>query len=199
MELIVRRHARPVPLARTNLRRLQTRLRSAAPPTWPRHLAQAFELLNKIDEPRARDLLIEAVAAADACARAIDDRVTARSREEACNKATKAFARLAKCAVRASAELRRRLDRMVKSVVSRGRCDAVDLEDLVQRTGHVCRKSADEAGATALRAMGFPESANQRAVGLVTHIEALHPKVRRQAEQALSQLGREHHAVSAAR
>jgi hypothetical protein len=51
----------------------------AAPTSWPRHLAQAFEILNKIDEQRARDLLIEAVGAADACVRAIDGRVTACS------------------------------------------------------------------------------------------------------------------------
>jgi hypothetical protein len=76
---MVRRHARPVPLARTNLRRLQASLRVAAPTSWPRHLAQAFEILNKIDEQRARDLLIEAVGAADACVRAIDGRVTACS------------------------------------------------------------------------------------------------------------------------
>jgi hypothetical protein len=47
--------------------------------------------------------------------------------------------------------------------------------------------------ATALRAMGFPESPDQHAVVLVTHIDALHPAVRRQAEEAVSQLSREHH------
>ena len=191
--MIVRRHARPVPLARTNLRRLQARLRAAAPTNWPRHLAQAFAILEKIDEPGARDLLIETVAAAFACARAIDDRVMARSREEAREKAKKAFARLANCVARSPAELRRRLDRMAKTVLSRGTCDAEDLQRLVHRTGEVFRKSDDEPATTALRAMGFPESADQRAIGLVAIIEALHPVVRRGAEEALSQLGREHH------
>lgn len=189
----MRRHAGPVPLARTNLRRLQASLRAAAPTNWRRHLAQAFEVLNKLDEPRARDLLVEAVAAAHACACGIDARVTARSREEARNKATKAFARLARCAARASAELRRRLDRMVKTVLSRGACDAVDLQRLVHRTGEVCRKFDEEPAATALRTIGFPESSDQRAVVLVTHIEALHPAVRRRAEEAVSQLSQEHH------
>ena len=41
--------------------------------------------------------------------------------------------------------------------------------------------------------MGFPEGPDQRAVVLVTHIEALHPAVRRQAEEAVSQLSREEH------
>ena len=164
----MRRHARPVPLARINLRRLRENLRAAAPTSWPRHLAQAFEILNKIDEQRARDLLIEAVGAADACARAVDGRVTARSREEARNKAEKALARLARCAGRAPAEPRRRLDRMVKTVLSRGTCDAGDLQRLVHQAGQV-------------------------AVVLVTHIEALHPAVRRRAEEAVSQLSREHH------
>ena len=41
--------------------------------------------------------------------------------------------------------------------------------------------------------MGFPKSPDQRTIGLVTHIEALHPVVRRRAEEALSQLCREHH------
>jgi hypothetical protein len=130
--MIVRRHARPTPLARTNLRHLRANLRAAAPTSWPRPLAQAFEILNKIDEQRARDLLIEAVGAADACARAIDGRVTARSREEARNKAAKALARVARCAGRAAAELRRRLDRMVKTVLSRGKCDAGDLQCIGQ-------------------------------------------------------------------
>jgi hypothetical protein len=98
--MIVRRHTGPVPLARTNLRRLQARLRWAAPTNWPRHLAQAFAILNQIDERRARDLIIEAVAAGHACVRAIDNRVTARSREEARIKAKKAFARLANCSAR---------------------------------------------------------------------------------------------------
>jgi hypothetical protein len=190
--MIVRR-ARPVPLARTNLRRLQARLRAAAPTTWPRHLAQAFAILEKIDEPGARDLLIETVAAAFACARAIDDRVMARSREEARDKAGKALTRLAKCAGRASAELRRRLDRTVKTVLSRGTCDAEDLQRLVHRIGNVCRRCNEEPAATALRAMGFLKSPDQRTIGLVTHIEALHPVVRRRGEEALSQLCREHH------
>ena len=190
----MRRHARPVPLARINLRRLRESLRAAAPTSWPRHLAQAFEILNKIDERRARNLLIEAVGAADACAGAIDGGVMARSREEARDKAEKALARLARCAGRAPAELRRRLDRMVKTVLSRGMCDAGDLQRLVHRAGQVLRKFRNEpAAATALRAMGFPESPDQRAVVLVTHIEALHPAVRRRAEEAVSQLSREHH------
>ena len=192
--MIVRRHARPVPLARINLKRLRANLRAAAPTSWPRRLAQAFEILNKIDEPRARDLVIEAVGAADACARAIDGGVMARSREEARDKAEKALARLARCAGRAPAELRRRLDRMVKTVLSRGMCDAGDLQRLVHRAGQVLRKFRNEpAAATALRAMGFPESPDQRAVVLVTHIEALDPAVRRRAEEAVSQLSREHH------
>ena len=62
--------------------------------------------------------------------RAIDDRVTARSREEAREKAKKAFARLANCVARSPAELRRRLDRMAKTVLSRGTCDAEDLQRL---------------------------------------------------------------------
>jgi hypothetical protein len=139
-----------------------------------------------LDEPRARGLLIEAVAAAHACARAIDGRVTAHSREEARNEAAKAFARLARCAARASAELRRRLDRMVKTVLSRGACDAEDLQRLMHLTCAVCRKSAEEPAATALRAMGLPDSSDQCAVGLITHIEALHPAVRRRVEEALS-------------
>jgi hypothetical protein len=191
--VIVRRHATPVPLARTKLRRLQASLRASAPTNWPRHLAEAFEVLEISDERRARDLLIEAVAAAHACACAIDNRVTARSREEARNQATKAFARLARCAARASAELRRRLDRMVKLVLSRGACDAVDLQRLVHRTGQVCRKFDEEPAATALRTIGFPESSDQRAVVLAIHIEALHPAVRRRAEEAVSRLSREHH------
>jgi len=82
---------------------------------------------------------------------------------------------------------------MAKTVLSRGTCDAEDLQRLVHRTGEVFRKSDDEPATTALRAMGFPESADQRAIGLVAIIEALHPVVRRGAEEALSQLGREHH------
>ena len=191
--MIVRRHARPVPLGRTNLRRLQARLHWAAPTTWPRHLARAFAILNKTDERRARELIIEAVAGGHACVRAIDNRVTVGSREEARNKATKAFARLARCTARASAELRRRLDRMVKSVLSRGACDAVDLQRLVHRTGEVCRKFDEEPAATALRTIGFPESSDQCAVVLVIDIEALHPAVRRRAEEAVSQLSQEHH------
>ena len=95
--MIVRRHARPVPLARTNLRRLQARLSTAAPTSWPRHLAKAFEILAvelRFEEQRARDLVSEAVAEANACARAVDSRVTARSQEEARDKAGKALARL---------------------------------------------------------------------------------------------------------
>jgi hypothetical protein len=156
-------------------------------------LAQAFAILNQIDERRARDLIIEAVAAGHACVRAIDNRVTARSREEARIKAKKAFARLANCSARASAELRRRLDRIAKTVLSGEACDPDDLQRLVHRTAEVFRKSRDEPAATALRAMGFPESVDQRAIGLVALIEALHPVVRRRAEQALSELSREHH------
>jgi hypothetical protein len=193
----MRRHAKQIPLARTNLDRLIASLGVNGPTSWPRPLSPAFEILTvklDVEEQGARDLLIEAVSAAHVCARAVDAMVMAQSREASRANAHKALIRLGKCAQRAPAELRRHLDRAVRTVLSRGTIDAVDVQRLIHRTGQVFRKFRKVAAAeTALKAMGFSDAPKQREAVLATDIEAMHPVVHLRAVDALQNLSMEDH------
>jgi hypothetical protein len=116
--LTMRRRTKPVPLARMDLNRLIRTLRQRSTSEWPRHVSSALEVLTlelKVDQQTALDLLIAAVSAAHRCASAVEQRALAQSRARARADVHKALLRIAKCAARSPAELRRSLDRSVGS------------------------------------------------------------------------------------
>jgi hypothetical protein len=193
--LTMRRRTKPVPLARMDLNRVIRTLRQRSTSEWPRHVSSALEVLTlelKVDQQTALDLLIAAVSAAHRCACAVEQRALAQSRARARADVGKALLRIAKCAARSPAELRCSLDRSVRSVLGRGMVEAEVLQRLVHRAAQVFRKFRKmPAAATALKAMGFPDTPGQERIGLITNIEALHPTARGRAEQALSRLCRE--------
>jgi hypothetical protein len=195
----LRRRTKPAPLARANLNKAVLTLSDRPVSEWQRQLSSAFEILTselKVDPQRARELLIVAIRAAHACTCAIDQRALARSREEARADAQKALLRLAKCAARSPAQLRQSLNRSVRSLLSRGTVDAEILTKIVHRAGQTFRKFRKmPAAAAALRAMGFPDTAGQQRIALITQIEALHPTVRGQVEQSLSGLSGKSHLL----
>src|SRR6202521_4508534 len=114
----MRRRTKPVPPARMDLNKLIRTLRQRSTSEWSRHLSSALEVLTvelKVDRHTALDLLIAAVSAAHRCACAVEQRALAQSRERARAAVHKALLRIAKCAARSPAELRRSLDRSVGS------------------------------------------------------------------------------------
>jgi hypothetical protein len=193
--LTMRRRTKPVPLARMDLNKLIRTLRQRSTSEWSRHLSSALEVLTvelKVDRHTALDLLIAAVSAAHRCACAVEQRALAQSRARAQADVGKALLRIAKCAARSPAELRCSLDLSVRSVLGRGIVDTEVLRRLVHRATQVFRKFRKMSpAATALKAMGFPDTPGQERIGLITNIEALHPTARGRAEQALSRRCRE--------
>ena len=170
--LTMRQRTKPVPLARMDLNRLIRTLRQRSTSEWPRHVSSALEVLTlelKVDRQTALDLLIAAVSAAHRCACAVEQRALAQSRARARADAHKALLRIAKCAARSPAELRRSLDRSVGSVLGLGIVDAEVLQHLLHRAAEVFRKFRKmPAAATALKAMGFPDTPGQERIGLIT-------------------------------
>jgi hypothetical protein len=108
----MRRHAHANPLVwrRSDL---VHELKSKSPSEWSQHLNSAWAILHGelgVVEETAFPVIFSSVSAAHACARVINRRIENIVEFETRNKLCKAFERIAKCAKRAPAKLRRRLE-----------------------------------------------------------------------------------------
>jgi len=116
----MKRRARPVPFARMRPDSVLRDLAVVPMAEWPKHLRLARTILSDelgLDDARAQAVLIASYRASHACAHAINE----RSRDIAAFaerlKLRKIFRRVAKCARRSPAHLRRVLDRGVSSAI----------------------------------------------------------------------------------
>ena len=124
------RRARAVPLRRMNLEKLVLELILQDQSDWPKPRRMAYEVLRyrlSCSEEVALQLLIDALRAAHACASRIDQRSVTVAQVGALTKMREACARIAKCAKRAPASLRRDLDR---AVVELARRPPIDMETI---------------------------------------------------------------------
>ena len=121
----MRRRARASHLTRRPIHSsllLQIEDSRSGPRAWSRHLQLAYAILSlelAVPEENSRVILISALQAAHDCAKRIDqlagDGVQLQIRRDVCER----LGRVAKCAKRAPAELRRRLDRAIAPLIGK--------------------------------------------------------------------------------
>jgi hypothetical protein len=126
----MRRHARAIPLARRRLNSFVLDLESKPTEEWPPHLRRARNIVCSESEPAlpeeaALSLIIKSVSAAHKCGQAINQRSADIAEFQTRVKLHDPLRRIAKCAKRAPARLRRRLDKQVVALI---RESVIDLE-----------------------------------------------------------------------
>ena len=106
-------------------------------------------------------------------------------------KARQAFARLARCAHRAPAALRRSLDESIQPLVDGDVADSEVIEGILAATATVCMRFLDnEAARTALSVLSVTSSKGRRIIGLCSDYSGLGFDSRRKSELALTALAR---------
>jgi hypothetical protein len=158
----MKRRARAVPFAR---RRFDSVIRdiAAVPMTeWPKHLRLARNILIDalaLDDERARAVLIASYCAGHACAQAINQRSRDIADFAERLKLHKIFTRVARCARRSPAPLRRILDSSVRSTLHDTIVDAESVEALIEALVAAFASFPEEAPSlTVLRAMTLRSS-----------------------------------------
>ena len=164
----MKRRARPVPFAHVRPVSVLRDLAVVPVTEWPRHLRLARNILSdelSLDDARAQAVLIASYRASHACAQKINQ----RSRDIAASaerlRLRKIFWRVAKCARRSPAQLRRVLDRGVSSAIRDSIVDGESIEALIHALVAAFARFPNEASSlTVLRAITsrsyLPRSAN---------------------------------------
>ena len=112
------RKVRPVPFARRRVIAVIRQMRDRPPTEWPKHLRLARNILVEelsLDDAKALSVLTAAFQAAHACAQAIDKRSSDIAYLAQRRKVRGIFERIAKCARRSLANLRRALNAGIDS------------------------------------------------------------------------------------
>jgi hypothetical protein len=168
---------------------------------WPIHLNLAWRILNdelRLPARRARELTVNSVSLAHACAQAINQRAKTIAEYETRIKIRHALARLARCTRRAPAGLRLALDEGIRPLVASGVADTEVIEEILDATATVFAHSPDnEAARTALGALSVTSSYGRRIIGLSSDYSGLDFDSRHKCESALSVLSRKTDAITA--
>jgi hypothetical protein len=135
---------------------------------WPKHLRVARKILTAeldLDDAKAQAVLIASFRASHACAQAINERSRDIADFAACLKLRKIFTRVAKCARRSPAHLRRVLDRDINSAIRDSIVDAESMGTLIDAIVAAFARFPKEASSlTVLRAImprsSLPASVN---------------------------------------
>jgi len=130
----MKRRARPVPCARMRADSVLRDLAVVPMAEWPRHLRLARNILSDglgLDDAKAQAVLNASCRASHACARAINQRSRDIADFAARLKLHKIFTRVAKCARRSPAHLRRVLDRAISTAIRDSIVDAESIETLI--------------------------------------------------------------------
>jgi len=150
----------------------------------------------QVPENRAFPLILDSIAAAQACTAAVNGRsgniVEAQSRK----KLGSAFKRLANCCRRASAGLRRRLDEAIVPLLREDPIDSEVIHDIFAATASEFEISSEAVAVTAMRAM-FKEPDSSRNDWLINEYAGLHPETQRACEGALSKLAQKKRSAKA--
>jgi len=197
----MRRNIRAFHLAEARSIPLRRRLVSQPASEWPAHARLAHAILRDelhLPEAHARQLMLESISAAQACAEAVNRRAMATV--EANSRATlaKAFKCVGNCCRRAPAGLRRRLDAVIPPLLEQGAIDAEVIEAIIDAAiAEFKRSSNDPTTATALRAMYITDAAGTADNWLKNRFAGLRPQAQRRCEVALSKLGKSGRSVKA--
>jgi hypothetical protein len=140
-------------------------------------------------EEELRRLVIESVAAAHRCAQLVDERSRAGAQARSINRLSKAFVRIAKCAARGSASLRRDLDQALIELLPGGPVDLEVMEAILEAAGTSFAKyPTEEPARTALAAFGASEEDSIRRYALKFDFESLPSALHLRMQTTLSEL-----------
>jgi hypothetical protein len=164
----MKRRTRPVPFARMRPDSVLRDLAVEPMAEWPKHLRLARSILSAelgVDNAKAQAVLIASFRASHACAQAINRRSRDIADFAARLKLHKIFTRLAKCARRSPAPLRRVLDRGVRYTIHPNIVDAESMGVLIDALVAAFASFPKEASSlTILRSLtprsSLPRSAN---------------------------------------
>jgi hypothetical protein len=188
----MRRLARAVPLGRMSVGRLVLDMRFQDPSHWPKPLRMAYDVLCArpgCSEQVALQLVIDAIRAALACARQIDQRSRTIAQVQARKRMRKACARTANCATRASASLRRDLDRAVVELVRQPPIDTEKIYAFFDAVNEAFAKHRDEEAAkTADSALAIRVDGEIHQLDWKLEYESLSSFSQRRLESRLSDL-----------
>jgi len=196
----MRRRIRPVHFARLRVSNLTGLVKHAPQPRWPRDLQLAYAILEekcRVPAPAARNMVCTSVEHALACAQAINRRALLLNRSRNRAKVRKTFSRLAKCAARAPASLRKRLDGKVKKVIPEV-IDTEMIEAIIDAAYRVFSRSRLEPAKTALRALCVGRLNGKEIFPLKAEYPALDLSTRRKCEAAVSSVTRTSRGTTAA-
>ena len=192
----MRRHARASHLTRRPIHSsllLQIEDSRSGPRAWSRHLQLAYAILSlelAVPEENSRVILISALQAAHDCAKRIDqlagDGVQLQIRRDVCER----LGRVAKCAKRAPAELRRRLDRAIAPLMRENHIDLEVIEAVFDIAVEIFSAyPRHEPAQTALAALTDQLGGSERYPKIKIDFSALNARDRIKAEKNVAALG----------
>ena len=190
----MRRHAHANPLMRRRLDKLLRKLKSKDLSKRPRHLSLACVVLRDelgVTEKTAFAIIASSSSAAFTCAEAINRRVGAIVEFQTCEKLCNAFERIANCAKRAPAELRRRLDAAVTPLIRQEHVDLEVIETIFDTAVEVFSEySRHEVAKTALGVLMHQPPGGGRYMTVKNDFLGLSAKDQIKSEKALTALGK---------
>jgi hypothetical protein len=195
------RHVKAVPLSRRNLNEFIDRLDCTEVEAWPKFLYRAWAIVAKeLEKPAAaRDTVIDAVAAAHACAIAFSARTQSNQQNEVRGKLLSAVLNILK-PIERRAPIRRELDEVARREFREGHVDLDAIASFFNGCADAvrCFKEVPDSKRM-MGALGAPveqfetteECSEPRTLNLINHYEALHPADRRAVEESLRKLIRD--------
>ena len=191
---MLRRRVRVVAAARRRLSAITLGLELKPATEWPSHLGHAWEILHdemQVSNEAAIAMVVASVSAAHGCAQKINRRVENIVEFQVRNKLCRAFGRIAKCAKRAPAELRRRLDVAIIPLIQGEHVDLEVIEAILDAAVKVFADySHQEAATTALAVLTYQPPGGERYMTVKNDFPGLCARDRVKSETALAALGR---------
>jgi hypothetical protein len=192
------RRVKVVPLARRNLDAYVKQLNNSDPLAWPKFLYRAWAIvaedLGKPDD--AQRTVIDAVAAAHACAVAFSSRTLANERSQVREKALSAVLKILK-PIERRAPIRREFNEVAQREFREGHADLDSIASFLNGCADAVRYFHGVPDAERImRALGGPvdqiempeDGSEPRTLNLINHYEAMHPADRGAVEAGLRKL-----------
>jgi hypothetical protein len=161
------------------------------PRGWGHHLQLAWTISHsdlRIPAPMARELMARSIRAAYECATKMNERILRAHEDERARRVKQALQRLAHCAKRAPARLRRLLDEQIASLLQGGEVDLETIEALFQAAREAFDQFPNsEAATTGLSALGVYREHGYDTIGLASDFSSLSSLLQANCTSALSQ------------
>jgi len=161
------------------------------PGGWGRHLQLAWAILHvslAVPAPAARKLMTRSIRVAYECAIRMNDRIQQTNEHDRARSVKQALQRLAHCAKRAPARLRRLIDEQIVRLLQGGEVDLETIEALFQAAREAFDQFPDsEAATTGLSALGVYREQGYDTIGLAGDFSSLSSLLQANCTSALSQ------------